>query len=39
MRLLNDLKYKVKLSKSALYYIKRYQKTYKQVISLAKKMV
>jgi hypothetical protein len=39
MRLLNDLKHTVNLSKNALYYIKRYQKTYKQVISFAKKTV
>jgi hypothetical protein len=37
MRLLNDLKCKVNLSKKTLNYIKRYQKTLKHVISTAKK--
>jgi hypothetical protein len=37
MRLLNDIKCKVDLSKNTLKYIKRYQKTLKHVISTAKK--
>jgi hypothetical protein len=37
MRLLNNLKHRIPLSRDTLIYINRYHRIYKQVISEAKK--